>query len=193
MNINALMSIAVTGALLLGQWPEAAMVMVLFTLAELIEARSLDRARNAIGGLLQSVPATASLQQADGSWQEVDVGTVTVGSLLRVKPGERVALDGWVEQGQSTVDQASITGESLPVEKRPGMRSLPVRSIRLVHFATGLAPPPTTPPSPVSSTPSAKRRETGRRHNALSTASPVSTRHWSWSWRCWWRFYRPYC
>lgn len=62
MNINALMSIAVTGALLLGQWPEAAMVMVLFTLAELIEARSLDRARNAIGGLLQSVPAIASLQ-----------------------------------------------------------------------------------------------------------------------------------
>ncbi|WP_406705195.1 heavy metal translocating P-type ATPase [Sodalis sp.] len=120
MNINALMSIAVTGALLLGQWPEAAMMMVLFTLAELIEARSLDRARNAIGGLLQRVPATTSLQQADGSWQEVDVGTVTVGSLLRVKPGERVALDGWVEQGQSTVDQASITGESLPVEKRPG-------------------------------------------------------------------------
>ncbi|MBT9431250.1 cadmium-translocating P-type ATPase [Candidatus Sodalis endolongispinus] len=120
MNINALMSIAVTGALLLGQWPEAAMVMVLFNLAELIEARSLDRARNAIGGLLQSVPATASLQQADGSWQEVEVGTVPVGGLLRVKPGERVALDGTVEQGNSTVDQTSITGESLPVEKRPG-------------------------------------------------------------------------
>ncbi|BAE75128.1 putative cadmium-transporting ATPase [Sodalis glossinidius str. 'morsitans'] len=120
MNINALMSITVTGALLIGQWPEAAMVMVLFTLAELIEARSLDRARNAISGLLQSVPATASQQQADGSWQEVEVDTVPVGSLLRVKPGERVALDGTVEQGNSTVDQASITGESLPVEKRPG-------------------------------------------------------------------------
>lgn len=120
MNINALMSIAVTGALLIGQWPEAAMVMVLFTLAELIEARSLDRARNAIEGLVQTVPATATLAQPDGSWQEVSADSVPIDSLVRVKPGERFALDGMVVAGQSSVNQAAITGESLPVEKSSG-------------------------------------------------------------------------
>ena len=120
LNINALMSIAVTGAVLIGQWPEAAMVMVLFTLAEVIEARSLDRARNAIGGLMQLSPDMATVQQADGQWLEVEVTKVQLGALVRVRPGERVGLDGEVVSGQSTIDQAPITGESLPVEKGPG-------------------------------------------------------------------------
>lgn len=120
LNINALMSIAVTGAVLIGQWPEAAMVMVLFTLAELIEARSLDRARNAIGGLMQLAPDLATVRQANGQWQEVDVRQVALGATVRVRPGERIGLDGEVLQGQSSIDQAPITGESLPVEKGPG-------------------------------------------------------------------------
>ena len=120
LNINALMSIAVTGGLLIGQWPEASMVMVLFTLSEMIEARSLDRARHAIEGLMRLAPDTATAQQSDGSWQSVPAGEVAVGTLVRVRPGERIALDGRVEQGASTVDQAPITGESLPVEKTAG-------------------------------------------------------------------------
>ena len=120
LNINALMSIAVTGGLLIGQWPEASMVMVLFTLSEMIEARSLDRARHAIEGLMRLAPDTATAQQSDGSWQSVPAGEVAVGTLVRVRPGERIALDGQVEQGASTVDQAPITGESLPVEKAAG-------------------------------------------------------------------------
>ena len=120
LNINALMSIAVTGAVLIGQWPEAAMVMVLFTVAELIEARSLDRARNAIGGLMQLSPDRATVQQADGQWREVEVSQVALGALVRVRPGERIGLDGVVLSGQSSVDQAPITGESLPVEKGTG-------------------------------------------------------------------------
>ncbi|WP_175652660.1 heavy metal translocating P-type ATPase [Pseudomonas sp. Marseille-P9899] len=120
LNINALMSIAVTGAVLIGQWPEAAMVMVLFTLAEVIEARSLDRARNAIGGLMQLTPDVATVQQADGQWREVEVAQVALGARVRLRPGERVGLDGEVLSGQSTIDQAPITGESLPVEKGPG-------------------------------------------------------------------------
>lgn len=120
LNINALMSIAVTGAVLIGQWPEAAMVMVLFTVAELIEARSLDRARNAIGGLMQLTPDMATVRQADGQWREVEVREVAVGALVRVRPGERIGLDGEVASGQSSVDQAPITGESLPVEKSVG-------------------------------------------------------------------------
>jgi len=120
--INALMSIAVTGALALGQWPEAAMVMVLFTVAELIESKSLDRARNAIEALMKLAPETATVQQADGSWLEIAANTVAVGSLIRVKPGERIALDGEIIRGSSSVNQAPITGESLPVDKAEGDR-----------------------------------------------------------------------
>jgi Cd2+/Zn2+-exporting ATPase len=120
LNINALMSIAVTGAILIGQWPEAAMVMFLFTAAELIEARSLDRARNAISGLMQMTPEQATVLQADGNWREQEVKSVDLGARVRVKPGERIALDGAVVSGSSTIDQAPITGESLPVEKTVG-------------------------------------------------------------------------
>ncbi|MEO4012646.1 heavy metal translocating P-type ATPase [Pseudomonas rossensis] len=120
LNINALMSIAVTGAILIGQWPEAAMVMFLFTVAELIEAKSLDRARNAIGGLMQMTPEQATVQQADGSWIERDVKTIELGARVRVRPSERIGLDGEVVSGSSTIDQAPITGESLPVEKTIG-------------------------------------------------------------------------
>ncbi|MDN7847050.1 MULTISPECIES: heavy metal translocating P-type ATPase [Burkholderia cepacia complex] len=120
LNINALMSIAVTGALLLRQWPEAAMVMVLFAIAERIEAMSLDRARNAIRGLLAMTPERATVQQADQSWRAVDARTVAIGAVVRLKPGERVPLDGTVRRGQSALDQAPITGESVPVDKGPG-------------------------------------------------------------------------
>ncbi len=120
LNMNALMSIAVTGGMLIGQWPEAAMVMFLFALAEVIEAKSLDRARNAIRGLLDLAPDTATVKQEDGGWAEVDTNTVRLGAVVRVKPGERIALDGQIVAGRSTVDQAPITGESLPVEKAGG-------------------------------------------------------------------------
>ena len=120
LNINALMSLAVTGALLLQQWPEAAMVMVLFTLAERIEVRSLERARRAIRGLLQLAPERATVRLPDGRWGELPCGDIAIGALVRVRPGERIALDGVVTTGRSTVDQAPITGESLPVDKAPG-------------------------------------------------------------------------
>lgn len=120
LNMNALMSIAVTGAMAIGHWPEAAMVMVLFALAEVIEAKSLDRARNAIRGLMDLAPETATVQQTDGTWTDVDANAVAIGTRVRVKPGERIALDGEVVQGRSAVNQAPITGESLPVEKAEG-------------------------------------------------------------------------
>ena len=120
LNITALMSVAVTGAFLIGQWPEAAMVMVLFVLAELIEERSVDRARGAISDLLTEAPPRATVRQEDGSWVETDVDAIGKGAILRVRPGERIALDGVVTQGHSSVNQAPITGESLPVNKQPG-------------------------------------------------------------------------
>ncbi|WP_371438860.1 heavy metal translocating P-type ATPase [Polaromonas sp.] len=120
LNMNALMSIAVTGAILIGQWPEAAMVMFLFALAEVIEVLSLDRARNAIRGLLAMAPEQATVRQPDGNWLEVPAKTVAVGQLVRIRPGERIPLDGVLESGQSAVNQAPITGESIPVAKAAG-------------------------------------------------------------------------
>ncbi|WP_082580268.1 heavy metal translocating P-type ATPase [Pelomonas sp. Root1444] len=120
LNINALMSVAVAGAFAIGQWPEAAMVMALYSLAELIEARSVERARNAITGLLALSPPQVEVRQTDGAWASVDAKTVAVGSTARVKPGERFALDGRVTAGQSAVDQSPVTGESIPVDKAPG-------------------------------------------------------------------------
>ncbi|WP_343597426.1 heavy metal translocating P-type ATPase [Acinetobacter sp.] len=117
LNINALMSIAVTGAVLIGSWPEAAMVMVLFTIAEIIEAKSLARARNAIGELVNLMPAQVMVLQQDGQWQRVDAKDVAIGAIVRVQPGEQIGLDGVITQGHSNINQAPITGESLPVEK----------------------------------------------------------------------------
>ncbi|WP_427185202.1 heavy metal translocating P-type ATPase [Bordetella bronchialis] len=120
LNINALMSIAVTGAALIGQWPEAAMVMFLFNVAEHIEARSLDRARKAVRGLLELAPPSATRREPDGTWREVPAAELAAGDIVRVRPGERIAADGVVVDGRSAVDQSAITGESLPADKAAG-------------------------------------------------------------------------
>ncbi|MBC40980.1 MAG: copper-translocating P-type ATPase [Pusillimonas sp.] len=120
LNINALMSVAVTGAFLIGQWAEAAMVMALYALAELIEARAVDRARNAIKGLLNLAPETAEVLQEQGNWSVIPAKDVAIGQIVRLSPGQRVALDGVVTAGSSTINQASVTGESIPVDKTVG-------------------------------------------------------------------------
>jgi Cd2+/Zn2+-exporting ATPase len=120
LNINFLMMLAVAGALAIGEWPEAAMVTFLFALAEMIEAYSLDRARNAIKSLMEMTPESASVKQPDGSWKTMAVDAVPMQAIVHVKPGERIPLDGEIVSGQSTVNQAPITGESMPVEKKTG-------------------------------------------------------------------------
>ncbi len=117
LNINALMTVAVTGAFLIGQWPEAAMVMALYAIAEWIEARAVDRARNAIQGLLSLTPETAEVQQGDGSWQAAPAAAVAMGAIIRVKPGARIPLDGVITSGSSALDQSAVTGESMPADK----------------------------------------------------------------------------
>ena len=120
LNINALMTVAVTGAFVIGQWPEAAMVMALYAIAELIEARAVDRARNAIKGLMALAPDEAEVKQPDGRWKRQASKTIAIEAMVRIKPGERVPLDGLVTSGSSAVDQASVTGESIPVDKAVG-------------------------------------------------------------------------
>ena len=120
LNINALMSVAVTGAFVIGEWPEAAMVMALYAIAELIEAKAVDRARNSIKDLLDMAPEQALVQSADGSWSTTPAASVSVGAVIRIKPGERVPLDAVIAKGESALNQAPITGESIPVDKGPG-------------------------------------------------------------------------
>ncbi|MEK7948347.1 heavy metal translocating P-type ATPase [Pigmentiphaga sp. YJ18] len=120
LNINLLMTVAVIGAALIGQWPEAAMVIWLFGVAEMIEALSLTRARNAIRSLTALAPERGLVRQGDGSWQELPARLIGVDAVVRVRPGERIVLDGIVVGGASSVDQAPITGESMPVAKQEG-------------------------------------------------------------------------
>ncbi len=118
MNINSLMLIAIVGAVFIGAWPEAAMVTVLFALAERIERYSLDKARLAIRSLMQIAPEVALIKQDNGQWLSLPIEKVQPGAVFKVKPGERIPLDGVVVSGQSTVNQAPITGESMPVTKQ---------------------------------------------------------------------------
>ncbi|KAF0205930.1 MAG: Cd2+/Zn2+-exporting [Gallionellaceae bacterium] len=120
MNMNFLMSVAVIGALAIGEWPEAAVVIFLFALAELIESFSLERAKNTIKGLMAMTPDTATVQLDSGEWEEMAAADVRVGQSVRVKPGGRIPLDGLVTAGGSSVNQAPITGESMPVVKAAG-------------------------------------------------------------------------
>jgi Cd2+/Zn2+-exporting ATPase len=95
-------------------------VMALYAIAELIEAKAVDRARNAIQGLLSLTPETAEVRQADGAWTATPAASVPLGATVRVKPGARFALDGVITAGSSTLDQSAVTGESLPADKTVG-------------------------------------------------------------------------
>jgi Cd2+/Zn2+-exporting ATPase len=126
LDINVLMTIAASGAVALGQWSEAAAVVFLFAIAQTLEVRTLERARNAIRALMNLAPATALVRvDAPGAAGEkldrrIAIELVEPGMLIVVRPGEKIPVDGDVEAGESEVNQAPITGESLPVDKRPG-------------------------------------------------------------------------
>jgi Cd2+/Zn2+-exporting ATPase len=119
LDMNALMTVAVLGAMAIGEWGEGAATVVLFSLAQLLEARSLERARRAISGLLSLAPETA-LVSRDGGEERVPAAAIARGERVIVAPGERFPLDGLVETGVSAVDQSPLTGESQPVDKGPG-------------------------------------------------------------------------
>ena len=120
LDINVLMLFAVAGAMVLGEWSEAAAVVFLFAFAQLLEARAMERARASIRALMDLTPAEAFVRGPgpDGG-RRVPVDRIGVGDVVLVKPGEKIPLDGVVAAGESHVNQAPVTGESLPVEKRP--------------------------------------------------------------------------
>jgi Zn2+/Cd2+-exporting ATPase len=119
LDMNVLMTVAVIGAVAIGEHAEGAAVVFLFSLSELLESWSVGRARRAIHALMQLAPDIALLKK-DGKFKEVPAKEVAVGATILVKSGQKVPLDGTVLAGSSAIDQAPITGESMPVEKKPG-------------------------------------------------------------------------
>jgi Cd2+/Zn2+-exporting ATPase len=121
LDINVLMAVAVVGAMFLGQWGEAASVVFLFALAQLLEARAMERARSAIRAVMDLTPVEAFVRDdTAGGLRRIPVDDIAVGTVVVVRPGDKIPLDGRVEAGESHVNQAPVTGESLPVEKRAG-------------------------------------------------------------------------
>lgn len=118
-DIDLLMLLAAVGAAVIGAWSEGAFLLFLFSLAHAMEHYALDRARGAIRALAELAPQQARVLRGDGM-VEVPVESVMVGEVVRVRPAERIPVDGTVQSGTSAVDQAPITGESVPVEKSPG-------------------------------------------------------------------------
>jgi len=119
-DMNLLMTIAVLGAVAIGEWFEAATVAFLFALSLALEAWSVGRARRAVEALMKLAPTRVRLIGADGEESEIEAAAAPLGVRFRVRPGERIALDGRVVAGTSDVDQAPITGESAPVAKEGG-------------------------------------------------------------------------
>ena len=119
LDMNVLMTLATLGAAGIGEWSEGASVMFLFAVAQLLETYSMDRARNAIKALMEVAPSEGRVRR-NGAEVNVPVAEITVGDTLVVRPGEKIPLDGKVTSGDSAVNQAAITGESMPVDKRPG-------------------------------------------------------------------------
>lgn len=119
-DMNLLMIIAVTGALAIGEWFEAATVAFLFSVSLLLESWSVSKARRAISALMDLAPPTARLVSDNGSEKVIPAEQVLVGQQVVVRPGERIPIDGRVVQGTSDVNQAPITGESVPASKAPG-------------------------------------------------------------------------
>ncbi len=119
LDMNVLMALAAVGAAVIGEWAEGAAVLTLFAVAELLERGAMARARNAIAALMETAPHEARVRRAGGE-AVVPVESVAVGELVRVRPGERIPLDGVVTEGASAVNEAPITGEAMPADKTPG-------------------------------------------------------------------------
>ena len=119
LDIDLLMGAAILGATAVGLFEEAATLAVLFGIAELLEDYAMDRARNSLRELVDLSPDQATMRR-DGVEETVPVDAVGVGDVVLVRPGERIPVDGEVIEGSSAVDEAPITGESVPVEKAPG-------------------------------------------------------------------------
>lgn len=118
-DMKTLMTIAIIGAVIIGEWREGAVVVFLFAVSEALEAFSMNKARQSIRGLMDLAPARALIQR-QGELLELDTEDIRIGDVMIVKPGQKIAMDGTVLRGVSSVNQAAITGESFPAAKQQG-------------------------------------------------------------------------
>ena len=118
-NMSVLMSVAVVGAIAIGQYEEAASVAFLFSISEMLERWTMEKARRSIRDLMDIAPKFARVRR-DSLETDIPVEDIVVGDIMMIRPGERIAMDGKVLNGESAINQAAITGESMPVEKRTG-------------------------------------------------------------------------
>lgn len=118
-NMSVLMSVAVVGAFAIGQYEEGASVAFLYAISEMLEAWTMEKARTSIRDLMDIAPKAATVRRGD-SQQEIPVEEILIGDVMLIRPGEKIAMDGVIVKGESAVNQAAITGESVPVEKAPG-------------------------------------------------------------------------
>ena len=122
MHMDELVALAIVAAFATGQYATAGTVAFIMLLSELMETRTALGARASIESLIKLTPTVASLVSADGSEREVKVSVLKPGDVIRVRPGDNISADGDVKQGLSSINEATITGESLPVDKVPGMQ-----------------------------------------------------------------------
>ena len=119
-SIDVLVTIAVTGAFIIRNFEESAVVTFLFLFGAYLEQRTLNKTRSAIKELIEMAPESALKQMENGEFEEVDVDDVDVGDVLLVKTGAKIPVDGTVLTGEGSINEASITGESIPVSKEEG-------------------------------------------------------------------------
>ncbi|PYI57121.1 heavy metal translocating P-type ATPase [Paenibacillus flagellatus] len=120
LDMNVLMTVAAIGAVCIGEWLEGATVVWLFALGNMLQNRSMEKTRNSIRSLMNRAPAEAWVRQRDGGLRRKPVERIRIGDTIVVKPGENIPLDGEIIDGRSGVNQAPVTGESVPLEKGPG-------------------------------------------------------------------------
>lgn len=115
-SMESLMTIAIIGAAIIGEWTEGSIVVILFAISEALERFSMDKARQSIRSLMDIAPKEALIRRNNVE-QMINVSKIEVGDIMIIKPGQKIAMDGQVIKGHSSVNQAAITGESVPIEK----------------------------------------------------------------------------
>lgn len=118
-NMSVLMTVAIIGAVAIGEWEEGAVVAFLYAVSELLESWTMERTRRSIRQLMDIAPKVARIRRPEGE-MDIPLEEIQVGDIMIVRPGEKIAMDGRIIKGESALNEAAITGESLPVEKGPG-------------------------------------------------------------------------